>query len=147
MIFGEELKKQARYERNVAYIVLTNEQLIGIIQSPRGYYLVGGGIEETEQPRDCIEREALEELGALVDIGELIGEVSVYRHSQTYQGVLYSQVIFYQGTLKAVVQAPLEKEYQLVWLTKEEAMEKLTLPHQRWALQQTTMTKEEEWND
>ena len=64
IIFGEKLEGIEYTDRIGVYgIVFNNEGKIALIMTPGGYFLPGGGIENTESHRMCLHREFMEETG------------------------------------------------------------------------------------
>ena len=61
-VFGT--KEQVEYtDREGAYLIPFRSNMVGVIQTSKGYFLLGGGVEEGESHVACIERECLEEAG------------------------------------------------------------------------------------
>ena len=54
--------------RKSVYGILMKEDLIGVIETPRGYFLPGGGIEDGETHEACVKREFEEETGYLINV-------------------------------------------------------------------------------
>ena len=72
-IFG--IKESAPYyDRYGAYLIVENNGKIAVIETEKGLFLIGGGIETGETDEECIVRECLEETGCSV-IATLICEV------------------------------------------------------------------------
>lgn len=68
-VFG--IKENAPYEdREGAYLIPVEDNKIGVIKTPKGYFFLGGGLENNESHRACIERECLEEAGYKVIVKE-----------------------------------------------------------------------------
>jgi len=54
-----------------------------IIKTSTGYILLpGGGIENVETHKECLEREFIEEIGYKIDIKKYIGKASMYHLSR-----------------------------------------------------------------
>ena len=103
----------------------------------KAYFLLGGGIEKNEKHVDCIKRECIEEAGLLVTPKELICKGDYYhlvgQTKTDFHGIGY----FYFMEIGKVVAQPTEPDHFLVWLSIEEIKEKLFLPHQIWAVEET----------
>ena len=55
-VFG--VKENARYfDREGAYIIPVRGEEVGVVRTPKGWFLLGGGIESGESHTDCIARE------------------------------------------------------------------------------------------
>ena len=76
-IFGT--KEDASYlDREGAYIVPIKDDKIGVIKTPKGYFLLGGGIDKGESHKDAIKRECLEETGYTVNIKQKLCSAEAY---------------------------------------------------------------------
>ncbi len=61
-VFG--IKENAEYfDREGVYLIPFRKTQVGVIQTPKGYFFLGGGLENGESHLDCIERESIEEVG------------------------------------------------------------------------------------
>ena len=58
-IFGEKLKTNYR-DREGVYLICVNEGKIAVVKTPKGFFLLGGGLEEGENAENCIIRECIE---------------------------------------------------------------------------------------
>lgn len=99
-------------------------------------FLLGGGIEEGEQPEACIKRESLEEGGLDVTPRALVCKGDYYHVIERTQVDFHGVGYFYYMDVHAVIAAPTEPDHVLAWLTVEETKEKLFLPHQIWAVEE-----------
>ena len=100
----------------------------------KGYFLLGGGIEENEKHVDCIKRECLEEAGLSVTPKEFICKGDYYHVVEQTKTDFHGIGYFYLMEIDEVVAQPTELDHFLVWLTLDEVREKLFLPHQIWAV-------------
>ena len=71
-VFG--IKQEANYiDREGVYLVPAREGKVGVVKTPKGYFLLGGGLDSGESHEECIKRECLEEsLRVLKKVGLLI---------------------------------------------------------------------------
>ncbi|MFT7184523.1 MAG: 8-oxo-dGTP diphosphatase [Oceanicoccus sp.] len=134
--FGTKLDGETYIYRPCAYAVLINEEgLIGIVENPKGCFLVGGGIDGEEDPITALEREALEEIGMSVQVIEKIGEAADHDSHVSEGNVYYSKSShFYKAKLLEKVAPPIELDHELKWITFDEALEHLFFEGQRWAV-------------
>ncbi len=114
---------------------------IPIIRVLRGndeysYALLGGGIEDNENHDACIVRECLEEAGLQVLPKTCVCKGNCYHHSFNRKHYLYSIGYFYYIEIQNIIAKPIEVDHELVWMTVDEAKEKLSLPHQSWAVEE-----------
>jgi len=76
-IFGS--KENIQYcDREGAYFIPVYNRKIGVIHTPKGYFFVGGGIENGESHSDCVKRESLEETGYTVSVGAKVCSAETY---------------------------------------------------------------------
>mgnify|MGYP002511931909 FL=1 len=102
----------------------------------KGYFLLGGGIENNESHIDCIIRETLEEAGLSVMPKELVCKGDYYHFIEPTKTDFHGIGYFYYMEIGDIVSAPTEPDHHLVWLTLDQIREKLFLPHQIWAVEQ-----------
>ena len=68
-IFGKE-ENVAYLDRRGIYIIPIKGEEIGVVETPKGLFLLGGGIDGDETDNQCIIRECIEEAGYQVEIKE-----------------------------------------------------------------------------
>ena len=132
MIFGT--KENAPYtDREGAYVILLREGTVGLIQTPKGYFLPGGGMDAGESPEACIARECGEEMGYDVEIFERIGSAESYT-THPVIGRFHPIQIYYTGRLTEPVGAPTEQDHRLVWVPQSDAPALMFSEMQAWAI-------------
>ena len=58
-MFG--IKEKIKYlDREGAYLIPFHNVQVGVIQTPKGYFFLGGGLENGESHLACIERKCIE---------------------------------------------------------------------------------------
>ncbi len=133
-VFGIKIDNIQYIERSAVYgVVINNEGEVAVIKTPTGFFLVGGGIENSETHVECLEREFLEETGYEVEVEKFIGRASLYhttRVNQYMRGTGY----FYTVSLKCKTSCKTEKDHELLWLKADECIKGLFLEHQSWAV-------------
>lgn len=102
----------------------------------KGYFLLGGGIDNNEKHSDCIVRECLEEAGLSVTPKDFICKGDYYHFIEQTKTDFHGIGYFYYMEINDVIAEPTEPDHSLVWLTIDEVKEKLFLPHQIWAVEQ-----------
>ncbi|WP_186430416.1 NUDIX domain-containing protein [Clostridium sp. BSD9I1] len=136
-IFGKKLDGVGYIDRIAVYGIVTDgEGKVAVIKTPAGYFLPGGGMENEETHKECIEREFIEETGYKIEIQKFIGRASLYHISKTKQylrGIGY----FYIVSLENYYAAPIEKDHKLIWLEPNECIKSLFLEHQAWAVSES----------
>ena len=133
MVFGN--KESVQYiDRQGAYIIPIKNDNIAVVQTSKGYFLLGGGLNPFERDEECIERECFEEIGYTVSIKNKIGSAETYYKSPTI-GYFHPIQTYYIGELLEKVQVPTESDHKLVWLRYNELKGKMYLDMQNWALE------------
>ena len=70
-VFGQ--KENVKYrDRKGAYLIPINGEEVGIVETPKGFFFLGGGIDDGETETECIIRECMEDAGFQVKITEKV---------------------------------------------------------------------------
>ena len=126
--FGIEPKEMKDYKLRIAArgIVMRDDGKIAIEHkiNKNEYKLVGGGMEENENPQMAFKREVLEEAGCEVEIVEQLGTTEEYRSQKNLKQISH---VFVGKVTKDTHVFNLDEEEkiegsELVWLTPEEAL-------------------------
>lgn len=131
--FGAPEKGEIYRDREGAYLLAVRDGMLAVADTPKGWFLPGGGIDEGETHGECICRECLEELGYAARVGEYIGCAEAFtriNNVEPFHPVQY----FYAGALGEKTQEPTEPDHALRWVPVEEAERKMYLEWQRWAV-------------
>ena len=133
-VFGQ--KENTIYtDRNGAYIIPVKDGKVGVAETPKGLFLLGGGIKPGETDEECIARECTEETGYQVIIKEKICSAETYcKHPQI--GFFHPIQTYYLGELTSKTKEPTEKDHLLKWLEYENLKGKMFSEMQNWALMQ-----------
>lgn len=140
-IFGT--KENVEYtDREGAYLIPFRGNMVGVVRAPKGYFLLGGGLENGESHEACIERECVEEAGYLSLVKDKICSAEAFT---THPTIKYFHPIqtYYFGELIEEVGAPTEKDHVLCWIEYEQLKGKLFVEMQNWALEQAVMQRTE----
>ena len=136
-IFG--IKESDEYiDREGAYLIPYRNNQIGVISTPKGYFFIGGGLENGESHSDCIKRECLEETGRLSYIEDKLCSAETYTIHPTI-GYFHPIQTYYFGQLLDKVSAPTEKDHILCWVEYEELKGNMFVEMQNWALEQLSV--------
>lgn len=133
--FGQPVPGAVYVHRPGAYLLAVEDGLLAVAETPKGWFLPGGGIDPGESHADCIRRECVEELGRAAWVGGYLGCAQAYiSHPRIpyFHPVYY----FYEGRLEGSLAGPTEPEHSLAWVPVERAAEELYLEAQRWAVSQ-----------
>jgi 8-oxo-dGTP diphosphatase len=133
--FGEKVKGVEYSARPGSYGVIVKDGRIGVVES-RGYdtyFLVGGGIESGESETETLRREAIEEIGFQIEIGEKIGEAIEYFYSEAEKRHVAKECHFYRVSLTD--EADEKGKHKLAWITGDKLGE---MHHRsyRWIVEQ-----------
>ncbi|GAA0339475.1 NUDIX hydrolase [Bacillus carboniphilus] len=137
IIFGEKEEGKEYIRRPAAYGVMFNSQKdkVAIIQTSDGkYFLPGGGIEKNETHQECLKREAIEETGMDIEIGQFIGSAQNYFYSINDNKHYLSEGFFYLCNMGKQISVPTEVDHYLKWIKPNQAIEILLHDHQSWAV-------------
>lgn len=138
IIFGKKEDRVEYDNRPGVYVIIFDDkkEKIAIIQTSNGYFLPGGGIDNNESHEECLKREAIEELGWKIEIGKYLGDAGQYFYSPVEKKYIFSDAHFYLGGKTEDACEPTAFDHKTVWLTIDEAKQKLYHEHQVWALEQ-----------
>ncbi len=133
-IFGVKCE-DAYVDRKGAYIIPFNNGKLGVVQTSKGFFFLGGGIDENETDNECIQRECLEEVACTAVVKEFICSAEAYiEHSVI--GHFHPIQNYYAGEITQKDREPMESDHKLVWLSYEELKGNMFLEIQNWALEQ-----------
>lgn len=118
-VFGERDRDTDYWDRSGAYLLALQDGKVSVVQTKRGYFLPGGGLEDGESDADCIRREALEETGCAAEVGAFLCSAEHYTIHDT-KGPFHPIQSYYVGTIGEQVAPPQEPDIQFLWLPLEE---------------------------
>ena len=131
-IFGK--KEAVSYtDREGAYLIPIKNGRVAVIETPKGYFLLGGGVDTGESHEACIKRECLEETGCEARVGNWIASAETYT-THPVIGYFHPIQAYYAGELSERVQDPVERDHRLVWIEAADAAGKMFSPMQAWAV-------------
>ena len=133
-VFG--IKNNVNYmDREGAYLVPVKEGKVGVVRTPKGYFLLGGGLDCGESHEECIKRECLEEIGYIVTVGKKVCAAEMYCEHPTI-GYFHPIQTYYVGELLDQVSVPVEDDHEFAWMDYNELVDNMYLEMQSWALEQ-----------
>lgn len=133
-IFGEREPGATYTERTGAYLIDVREGRVSVIQTGKGYFLPGGGLEADESDEACIRRECLEETGYAVQVGRRVCSAESYCvHPEI--GHFHPVQRYYAGRLTEKMQEASETDHRLARVKVDEIRGRMFSPMQSWALE------------
>lgn len=131
-IFGIE-EKAEYYTRKGAYIIPIQNELIAVAKTPKGYFLLGGGIEPGESEVETVIRECLEEVGCKAEVNELCHTAEAFTvHPR--KAFFHPVQSYYSGEISAPFTEPVEKDHSLVWESIDFLRGRMFSQMQNWAI-------------
>ena len=133
-IFG--IKEKVEYlDREGVYFIPCRNNQVGVVQTPKGYFFLGGGMEYGESQLECLERECIEEVGCTPCVeGKLCSAESYMKHPTI--GYFHPIQTYYFGTLLDRIFAPMETDHIFCWIEYDQLKGKMFVEMQNWALEQ-----------
>lgn len=139
--FGEKTPGIAYPKREAVYALCVNKKSeVAVLKTPRGIFLPGGGIEAQEDYIACLVRECQEETGYAIANPIYIGSASLYDFAPSIKQHLEMVGHFYRVDFQAPNGIEIhqvkgqEADKTLQWLSFEDAIKSLKLPHQAWGV-------------
>ena len=135
--FGKTETDKSVAKREAAYGILFNaNEEIAVVQTSRGYFLPGGGIEADEDHAACLVREFQEEIGFVVEVKDYLSSGTLIGYapgkSKCLEMVGHNYLVTDTGERASIV----EMDHALVWLSLDDVRTKLRLTHQPWAIEE-----------
>lgn len=132
--FGEKLEGVEYLQRPGSYAVIIKDGQIGVLKA-KGYdtfFLIGGGIDAGESDEEALRREAREEVGFHVEVGEKTGASIEYFYSEREKKYVAKQCRFYR--VRLMQETEQKGKHELVWITAEE-LDRLHHKSYKWIIE------------
>lgn len=128
--YGERLKEIEYSPRLGSYAVIIKDNRIGVIKSSvfDKYFLVGGAIETGETEAEALRREAIEEIGFEIEVGEKLESAVEYFYAEIDECYFAKQCNFYLASVLNRVKK--NSETELIWIDKDALDEMYHRSHQ-----------------
>ena len=132
--FGERIEGKKYEDRQGAYLICIKDGKAAVAKTPKGYFLLGGGIEESDSDHiECITREITEEIGYSSNIDSYICSAEVFVLHER-RGYFHPIQYYHYGEIIEKIQEPIEKDHILEWINVENIEEKMYVKAQGWAV-------------
>ncbi len=119
-----------RIRNAVRAVVLDKDGHIALLHASKNTYykLPGGGVEKGEDFEEALRRECREEIGCEIEITGELGLIVEYRKEGALKQTSYCYLAKVAGEkgYSDLTQSEIDEGFEIVWLTLEEAVKKLT---------------------
>lgn len=133
-IFG--IKENVKYvDREGAYLIPVHNTQVGVIRTSKGYFLLGGGLENGESHTSCIKRECIEEAGCTVLVKDKVCSAETYGKHPTI-GYFHPIQTYYVGEVLSKISDNVERDHLFCWVEYEQLKGNMFVEMQNWALEQ-----------
>ena len=128
-ITGQPFEELFNYDLRLGArgIIIREDGKIAILykSNKNEYKLIGGGIEESEEPKDAFIREVLEETGCEIEIIDELGTVEEYRNQKEFKQISYVYVGKVINDTKKInyTEKEIKEGAKLLWLEPNIALE------------------------
>lgn len=134
-VFGEHEPSFELVARPSAYgLLFDREQRIAVVQTRKGLWLPGGGVEHGESRAQAVVREFREECGLVVIARELLTRALQYAPDVRARRCYAKTSSFHRVELAGPCGVPSELDHVLRWLAPHEAHAELFARSHAWAL-------------
>lgn len=132
--FGIAVSGEDYILRPGSYLVVLNSQgEVAVVSTPQGFFLPGGGQNNGETPAQAAVREADEECGLRVELGEMLGTADELVFAAAETKYYRKRCVFFSARFIRCEEGG-EEEHQLIWLKPEDAVSLLSHKSQAWAV-------------
>ncbi len=132
--FGVRVAGRPYRPRPGAYaVIVDDDRRIGVVRTPVGLYLAGGGSDPGETPEQTLRREVREEIGFEVEIVRPLGNAVEFVET-AHEGGFVKECSFFEVRLGRSIAGAIEADHELVWLEAGTAWNRLAHGSQAWAV-------------
>jgi 8-oxo-dGTP diphosphatase len=133
--FGEKLEGVEYLKRPGSYGVIIKDGRLGVLKAKGHdtFFLVGGGIDAGESETETLRREAAEEIGFHIEVGEKAGEAIEYFYSAREKQYVAKECHFYR--VRLMNETAEKGKHELIWITRDE-LDRMHHQSYQWIIKQ-----------
>lgn len=105
-----------------------------IVKSNLGGFIVGGGVEKGESDKECLMREAIEEIGYDIKVKEWLEDIIEYVYVPERDTSYVKTMRFYSIDLLDYVNEDTEENHFIMWIDKDDIESMMYLEGQKYIL-------------
>jgi 8-oxo-dGTP pyrophosphatase MutT (NUDIX family) len=141
-VFGDRVADFPSTIRPSAYGIISDEKgRLAVVRTPKGFFLPGGGQDDSESAEATVIREAAEECGLMLRVGSWRSAAIEHVSSATEQAHFEKRSLFCDATALGQSSQPGEFDHELMWMPASEARAVLTPASHRWAVSEWWPTR------
>jgi len=114
-------------------VIFNTDGEVATVSTPRGLFLPGGGQALTESPEEAAIREAREECGLRISLGNRLGVADELVFAVAEGRHFRKRCVFFLAEITEQLGEG-EPDHELIWLAPEVAATRLRHESQRWAV-------------
>lgn len=132
--FGARPATKRCIVRPSAYAFILNRAgQLAVVKSPDGTFLPGGGIDEGETPEEAVVREAMEECGFRVRVGDCVNRAVQFVESELQETYVEKRSYFFCAEIEQELSDNVEPGHETLWVGPESVDRFLSHESQVWA--------------
>lgn len=135
--FGKKISgKDYILRPGVHGLIRRADDLVAVVFTPDGYFLLGGGLQRGESLRGALQREAREECGCTLRIGRRIGVADEFVFAEKERTHFQKRFTFLAASIVTQdASVATETDHLLRWMSIDEAIRSLAHESHQWAVQ------------
>lgn len=134
---GRKVEGKEYKERRTAYALITDADgnIAIILERGNMYNMIGGKIEDGEETKETLIREAREKIGYELENVEYLESLACYHYLDFLDKYELAIMDFYSADIGEKVCEPIERDVKLVYLRPEDAVNKMYFEYHRYFLE------------